>query len=67
VLEGLGEVDAAIARAVCHSFEDFCVEAGAGVVEEQFFVEGDGGEEVFLEVQVVGLGEHALRSIYIKW
>ena len=34
VLDGLGEVDAAIARAVCHSFEDFCVEAGARIVEE---------------------------------
>jgi len=34
VLDGLGEVDAAVTRTVCHSFEDFCVEAGARVVEE---------------------------------
>lgn len=41
------------------------MEGGEGVVEEEFLVEGDGGEELLLELQVPGLGEHA--STFIKW
>jgi hypothetical protein len=60
VLDGFSEVDAAVERVVCHPLEDFGVEAGEGVVEDQLLVEGDGREELLLQFEVPGLGEHRL-------
>lgn len=65
VVETVGKVDTAFEGIVCYSFEDLTVEASEGVVEEEFLVERDGGEELLLELQVPGLGEHA--STFIKW
>lgn len=65
LVETVGKVDAAFDRVVCYSFEDLAVEASEGVVEEEFLVERDRGEELLLELQVPGLGEHG--STFIKW
>lgn len=65
MVETISEVDAALEGIVCYPFEDLAVEASEGVMEEEFLVECDGGEELLLELQVSGLGEHA--STFIKW
>lgn len=65
LIKTIGEVDGAFERIVCYSFEDLTVEASEGIVEEELLVEHDGGEELLLELQVSGLGEHA--STFIKW
>ena len=46
-------------RVVGHSFEELEVEVEFLALEDEFLVEGDGGEEFFFELQVSGLRKHA--------
>jgi hypothetical protein len=60
VLHGFCQIDATVDGIISNSLEDLMMKTALRVVEDEFLVEGDWGEELFFQLEVPRLGKHRL-------